>query len=79
MVELAALRIRLHAQLRTRWRAWLGLGLLAGALGGIVIGAAAAAKRTDGAYSRYLASINGADVYVDPFVSSAGSTATRFT
>src|SRR3954452_22384410 len=69
---MAALRIRLRAQLRSRWRAWLTVSLVAGALGGLVIGAAAASKRTHGSYHRYLTSINGADVYVDPFVTTAG-------
>ena len=69
---MTALRIRLRAALRTRWRSWLSLGLLAGALGGLAIGIAAAAKRTDGSYRRFLGSINGADVYVDPFLSEKG-------
>jgi ABC-type lipoprotein release transport system permease subunit len=69
---MAALRIRLRAQVRSRWRAWLAIGVLAGLLGGIVIAGAAGAKRTQGSYRRYLASINGADVYVDPFVSEQG-------
>jgi hypothetical protein len=67
-----ALRIRFRAQLRSRWRAWLALSVVAGLLAGVVIGTAAAAKRTAGSYRRYLASINGADVYVDPFVSAHG-------
>src|SRR3954447_5791662 len=69
---MAALRIRLRAQLRSRWRAWLAIGVLAGLPCGLVIAGAAGAKRTDGSYGRYLASINGADVYVDPFVSEHG-------
>jgi ABC-type lipoprotein release transport system permease subunit len=48
--------------------------VLTGVLGGLVIGAAAGAKRTHGSYHRYLDSINGADVYVDPFVTEAGDT-----
>src|SRR5689334_579100 len=71
---MAALRIRLQAQVRSRWRAWLVLSVLIGVLGGAVIGAAAGARRTHGSYRRYLASINGADVYVDPFVSEHGDT-----
>jgi ABC-type lipoprotein release transport system permease subunit len=69
---MVALRIRLRAQLRARWRSWLTISILAGVLGGLVIGTAAASKRTHGSYRRYLDSINGADVYVDPFVTSAG-------
>jgi hypothetical protein len=65
---MAALRIRFRTQLRARWRAWLAVALLAGGLGGLVIGAAAGSVRTHGSYGRFLASINAADVYVDPFV-----------
>jgi ABC-type lipoprotein release transport system permease subunit len=67
-----ALAIRLRAALRSRWRSWLAVAILAGVLGGIVIAAAAGAHRTQGSYRRYLDSINQADVYVDPFVSEAG-------
>jgi ABC-type lipoprotein release transport system permease subunit len=65
---MAALRIRFRTQLRGRWRAWLGLALIAGGLAGLVVGAAAGAVRTHGSYHRFLASIDTADVYVDPFV-----------
>lgn len=46
--------------------------MLAGILGGLVIAGVAGAERTHGSYSRYLRAINGADVYVDPFVSEHG-------
>jgi ABC-type lipoprotein release transport system permease subunit len=69
---MSALRIRLHAAIRSRWRAWLMLSLLAGALSGIVVAGWAGAERTQGSYNRYLGSINGADVYVDPFVFEGG-------
>jgi hypothetical protein len=65
---MAALRIRFRTQLRARWHAWVALALLAGGLGGLVIGAAAGSVRTHGSYQRFLASIRAADVYVDPFV-----------
>jgi ABC-type lipoprotein release transport system permease subunit len=65
---MAALRIRFRTQLRGRWRAWLGLALLAGGLAGLVVGAAAGSVRTHGSYQRFLTSIHPADVYVDPFV-----------
>lgn len=71
---MAALAIRVRAQLRTRWRAWLLLALLTGVLGGLVIAAAAGARRTASSYTHYLGSINGADVYVDPFVTEHGDT-----
>jgi hypothetical protein len=50
----AALTIRLRGQFRTRWRAWLLLALLTGVLGGLVIAAAAGARRTADSYTRYL-------------------------
>lgn len=71
---MAAVRIRLRAQFRARRRNWLTIALITGVLGGLVIGGAAGARRTDSSYRRYLGSINQADVYVDPFVSEAGDT-----
>jgi FtsX-like permease family/MacB-like periplasmic core domain len=47
-----AVWFRFRAELRTRWRAWLGLGLLVGVAGGVVIALVAGARRTDSAYSR---------------------------
>jgi putative ABC transport system permease protein len=47
-----------RAELRTRWRGLVGLGLLLGLVGGVVLGAVAVADRTDSAYAR-LASANG--------------------
>jgi ABC-type lipoprotein release transport system permease subunit len=47
--------MRARTELSARWRALVGLGLLAGLLGGVVIAAAAGARRTDSAYSRFLA------------------------
>ena len=63
---MAALGIRFRAQLRARWRAWLGLALLAGVLGGLVVAGAAGARRTHGSYGRFLAASNAAHAYVDP-------------
>lgn len=62
---MAALGIRLRAQLRARWRSWALLALLAGVLGGLVVGAGAGSQRTQGSYKRYLGSINGATAYID--------------
>ena len=69
---MAVLAIRMRAALRSRWRSWLAVAILAGVLGGIVIAAAAGARRTEGSYRRYLGSINQGDIYVDPFVSEGG-------
>jgi hypothetical protein len=57
--------LRMRAELRVRWRAWLGLGLAIGIGCGAVVALAAAARRTDGAYARYLAATGAADAYVD--------------
>jgi hypothetical protein len=63
---MAALGIRFRAQLRARWRAWLGLAVLAGVLGGLVVAGAAGARRTHGSYGRFLTASNAAHAYVDP-------------
>jgi hypothetical protein len=46
---------RFRAELRTRWRAWLGLAVLVGVAGGVVVALAAGARRTETAYPRLLA------------------------
>jgi FtsX-like permease family len=62
--DMAALGIRLRAELRSRWRAWLGLVLLAGAAGGLLLAMAAGSRRTATAFDRFLAATNTADAYV---------------
>jgi hypothetical protein len=42
------------SRLRRRWRAWVALAVLLGVAGGVVLTAAAGARRTDSAYPRYL-------------------------
>jgi FtsX-like permease family len=61
---MAALRMRFRAELRSRWRAWLALVLLAAVAGGLLIAMAAASRRTTTAYDRFLAATNAADAYV---------------
>ncbi|MBO0788415.1 MAG: ABC transporter permease, partial [Actinobacteria bacterium] len=46
--------LNLRAGLRGGWRAWLALALLLGVMGGIALGAAAGAWRTETAYPRLL-------------------------
>src|SRR5450755_2426329 len=46
--------LNLRAELRSRWRAILGLALLLGVIGGAVLTAASGARRTDTAYPRLL-------------------------
>ena len=61
---MATLWLAPRADLRHRWRALLGLALLLGLIGGVVLTAAAGARRTDSAYPRLLswASASQADV-----------------
>ena len=54
--------LALRADLRLRWRAALGLALLLGLIGGVVLTAAAGARRTDTAYPRLLRSARAARV-----------------
>ena len=43
------------AQLRHRWRSWLAITILIGLVGGVVMAAAAAGRRTDAAIPRFVA------------------------
>ena len=62
----AAIWLTLRADLRRRWRPLLALALLLGLLGGVVLTAAAGARRTDTAYPRLLASANASQVSIVP-------------
>ena len=44
-----------HAQLRHRWRSWLAITILISLVGGVVMAAAAAGRRTDAAIPRFVA------------------------
>jgi ABC-type lipoprotein release transport system permease subunit len=59
-----AIWYRFRAELRSRWRAWLGLGLLVGLAAGAVMALAGGARRTDTAYARFLKAQNAYDVIV---------------
>ena len=61
---MAAVLARLRAEARARWRAWLGLAVLAGLLGGVVVAALAGARRTETAYARFLRGTAAFDVIV---------------
>jgi putative ABC transport system permease protein len=58
--------LSLRADLRQRWRAMLGLVLLIGVVSGVVLTAAAGARRTDTAYPRLLRWANASQVFVVP-------------
>jgi ABC-type lipoprotein release transport system permease subunit len=58
---------RFRAELRSRWRAWLGLGLLVGLAAGAVMALVAGARRTDSAYARFLETHSAYDVIVFDF------------
>jgi len=58
--------LALRADLRVRWRATAGLALLLGLIGGVVLTAAAGARRTDTAYPRLLQWARAAQVVVVP-------------
>jgi hypothetical protein len=61
---MAAVWVRARAELRARWRAWLGLMLLLGLAGGTVMALAAGARRTDTAYDRLVAAERPADLEI---------------
>src|SRR5262245_33319038 len=46
--------MRLEAELRSGWRTWLVLALLAGLAGGLVVAGFAGARRADSALTRHL-------------------------
>ena len=54
-VSLGALVLVMRAESRRRWRAWLALVLLVAFVGGVVLGAIAAGRRTDSALPSFLA------------------------
>jgi hypothetical protein len=63
----SAVWMRLRSELRTRWRAWLGLALLIGLAGAAVVAAVAGARRTETAYPRFVQAQNGYDLITGGF------------
>jgi hypothetical protein len=59
--------MRLRSELRTRWRAWLGLAVLIGLAGATAVAAAAGARRTETAYPRFVQAQNGYDLITGGF------------
>ena len=66
MSGMGAVWLRLRAELRHQWRAWLALAVLLGVIGGIALTAAAGARRTGTAYPRFLRASHAADLLVSP-------------
>jgi ABC-type antimicrobial peptide transport system permease subunit len=67
---MGTLRLALRADLRAKWRALLGLALLLGLIGGVVLTAAAGARRTDTAYPRLLRWASATQVQLIPGANS---------
>jgi hypothetical protein len=63
----SAVWMRLRSELRSRWRAWLGLALLIGLAGAAAVAAAAGARRTETAYPRFVQAQNGYDLITGGF------------
>ena len=62
---------RLTVTLRRRWAGYLGLVLIIGLTGGVALGAAAAARRTESSFPVFLASTNPSDLTVQYSQASA--------
>src|SRR4051812_42300144 len=61
---MAAVRLRLVSELRSRWKGWLAMGALAGLFAGAVIAAGAGARRTETSYQRFLVAERAPDILV---------------
>ncbi|HLM19813.1 MAG TPA: hypothetical protein VK549_18455, partial [Acidimicrobiia bacterium] len=59
-----AVWVRARADLRRRFLGWVALALLIGVAGGAAIAVAAAARRTDTAYERFLATSSPSDASI---------------
>ena len=51
---MGTLKLVLRAELRRRWRSWLALAALVALVGGLVLAAAAAGRRTASAFPRFV-------------------------
>ena len=61
---MGAVVYRFRAELRSRWRAWVGLAIVVGLAAGAVLLLAAGSRRTGSAYDRFLSEQNAYDVGV---------------
>lgn len=62
-----AVWLRFRADLRQRWRAWVGLALLLGLAAGIVAAVAVGARRTNTVVDRFHHDLAGYDAYVSNY------------
>jgi len=62
---MSAIWMRATSELRARWRPWLAIALMVGIASGVVMAAAAGARRSDSAVGRFLAYAQASDVDVD--------------
>jgi ABC-type lipoprotein release transport system permease subunit len=76
--RMTAVWYRFRAELRTRWRAWLALALIAGIAGGAVLALAAGGRRTDTAYRRFLHAQDAYDALVSLSTTGFGQPDTEF-
>lgn len=60
---MAAVWMRLRAEARSRWRAWIALALIFGIGSGAAIASLAGARRTDTAYPRFVEAQDGFDAF----------------
>jgi hypothetical protein len=60
---LGAVGLAFRAELRRRWRSWLAIAILISVVGGLVLAAAAAGRRTESAFPRFAAA-HGFDSFV---------------
>jgi putative ABC transport system permease protein len=64
---MGAVWMRVRSELRARFPAAVALAVLVGLMGGVVIAAAAGARRTESAYPRFVKAQHGLDLVVNPF------------
>ncbi len=61
--DLVFVRLAFRAELRRRWRSWLAIVALVGLVGGVVLGAVEAGRRTQSAFPAFVAA-HGFDSYI---------------
>ncbi len=68
--------MRFRGELRSRWRGWLVVAVLAGVAGGLVLTAAAGARRTHSALARHLVAYRFPDAWIG--ISNSGPDNTTY-